>query len=127
MKKGSLISVLAVLSLILLAAQPGYAISCSQVSSALAPCISYLIGRGGNNPSPACCSGVKSVKGMARTPEDKRASCSCVKAAANRYPGMKDAVAQSLPDKCGVRLDIPVSRTVDCSKYVYLPFFLMFK
>ncbi|XP_075478730.1 non-specific lipid-transfer protein 1-like [Primulina tabacum] len=116
MKCGSLISVLAILALVLFMAQPGYTISCGQVDAALMPCISYLTGRGGNKPSSACCNGVKSVKGMGRTTADKRAACSCVKAAANRYPGMKDALAQSLPVQCGVHLDIPVSRTVDCNK-----------
>ncbi|XP_073127967.1 non-specific lipid-transfer protein 1-like [Henckelia pumila] len=117
MKCSPPIPVLAILALILFAARPGHAaISCSKVDSALIPCINYLTGRGGNNPSQACCSGVKAVKGMAQTTADKRAGCSCVKAAANRYPGMKDAIAQSLPVKCNVHLDIPVSRTVDCSK-----------
>ncbi|KAG5538973.1 hypothetical protein RHGRI_019502 [Rhododendron griersonianum] len=44
---------------------------------------------------------------MASTKEDKRAACTCVKAAANRYPNIKDDVAQALPAECGVQMDIP--------------------
>ncbi|GFQ06533.1 non-specific lipid-transfer protein a [Phtheirospermum japonicum] len=72
--------------------------------------------RGGCRPLPACCSGVKAVKGLAQTTADKRTCCGCVKAAANRYTDLKDEAAQSLPAKCGVQLDIPISRTVDCDK-----------
>ncbi|KAL0397683.1 UNVERIFIED_CONTAM: Non-specific lipid-transfer protein A [Sesamum calycinum] len=60
--------------------------------------------------------GQAAVKVMAETTADKRACCSCVKAAANRYADLKDAAAQSLPTKCGVQMDIPISRSVDCDK-----------
>ncbi|KAK4414597.1 Non-specific lipid-transfer protein 1 [Sesamum alatum] len=114
--KGAVAAVIAILAVISLVAQQGQAVTCGQVDAALVPCISYLTGRGGDSPSPACCSGVKTVKGMAQTTADKRACCSCVKAAANRYADLKDVAAQSLPTKCGVQMDIPVSRTVDCDK-----------
>ncbi|XP_011094394.2 non-specific lipid-transfer protein A-like [Sesamum indicum] len=114
--KAAVVAVIAILAVIAVFAQPGQAVSCGQVDAALVPCISYLTGRGGDSPSPACCSGVKAVKDMAQTTADKRGCCSCIKAAANRYADLKDAAAQSLPTKCGVQMDIPVSRTVDCDK-----------
>ncbi|KAL0404585.1 UNVERIFIED_CONTAM: Non-specific lipid-transfer protein A, partial [Sesamum radiatum] len=58
--------------------------------------------------------GVKTVKGMADTTADKRACCSCVKAAANRCAELKDVAAQSLPTKCGIQMDVPISRSVHC-------------
>ncbi|KAI3444790.1 hypothetical protein Pfo_001455, partial [Paulownia fortunei] len=109
--KGGVVAVIAVLAVISLVLQPGHAVTCGQVDAALVPCISYLTGHGGDSPSPACCSGVKAVKGMAQTTADKRACCGCVKAAANRYADLKDEAAQSLPTKCGVQMDIPVSRS----------------
>ncbi|KAG8363441.1 hypothetical protein BUALT_Bualt19G0022900 [Buddleja alternifolia] len=118
--KGGVVAVLiAILAVFLLAAvQRGQAaVTCGQVDAALIPCVGYLTGRGGDTPSPACCAGVKAVKGIGQTSlADKKACCSCVKAAANGYADLKDAAAQSLPTKCGVQLDIPVSRTVDCEK-----------
>ncbi|GFQ08645.1 non-specific lipid-transfer protein 1 [Phtheirospermum japonicum] len=103
--KGAILGVIAILAICQLAfLQPGVeAVTCGQVDAALMPCVGYLTG--GAGPSPACCSGVKAVKGLA-----------CVKAAANRYTDLKDEAAQSLPAKCGVQFDIPISRTVDCDK-----------
>ncbi|KAL3615533.1 hypothetical protein CASFOL_041194 [Castilleja foliolosa] len=112
--KGSILAVIAILAICQLAVQPGVeAVTCGQVDAALMPCVGYLTG--GAGPSPACCDGVKAVKGLATTTADKRTSCGCVKAAANRYANLKDDAAQSLPTKCGVQLDTPISRTVDCS------------
>ncbi|GFQ07482.1 non-specific lipid-transfer protein a [Phtheirospermum japonicum] len=107
--KGGVVAVIAIVAIFSLVVRPGRAVTCPQVDAALAPCISYLTGHEG--PSPPCCAGVKAVKGMAQTTADKRTCCSCVKAAANRYADLKDDIAQSLPSKCGVQLDIPVSRT----------------
>ncbi|GFQ08646.1 non-specific lipid-transfer protein a [Phtheirospermum japonicum] len=88
------------------------------------PCVGYL--EGGAGPSPACCSGVKAVKGLAQTTADKRTCCGCVKAAANRYTDLKDEAAQSLPAKCGVQLDIPISlpSIVTRSTNVILPTYI---
>ncbi|XP_011089520.1 non-specific lipid-transfer protein A-like [Sesamum indicum] len=113
--KGGVVAVITILAFFTLVVKPGQAVTCGQVDAALVPCISYLTGQG-DSPSPACCAGVKAVKGMAQTTADKRACCSCVKAAANMYANLKDAAAQSLPTKCGVQLDIPISRSVDCDK-----------
>ncbi|CAA0820355.1 Non-specific lipid-transfer protein 11 [Striga hermonthica] len=113
--KGGVLAVISILAVFSLVVQPGQAVTCGQVDSALAPCIGYLLGTVGS-PSQQCCAGVRAVKAMAKTTADKRTSCNCVKAAANRYPNLKDSAAQSLPTRCGVRLDIVVSRNVDCSK-----------
>ncbi|XP_073309380.1 non-specific lipid-transfer protein 1-like [Primulina huaijiensis] len=109
------VPVIAILAIVQFFAQPGYAVTCGEVDVALLSCIDYLRGREAE-PTPACCNGVKAVKGMAGTPADKRTCCNCVKAAANRYTDLKDTAAQSLPSKCGVQLDIPISRNVDCDR-----------
>ncbi|KAK6162635.1 hypothetical protein DH2020_002487 [Rehmannia glutinosa] len=107
--KGGVVAVIAIFAIFSLVVQPGQAVTCGQVDAALVPCISYLTGHDAS-PSPPCCAGVKAVKGMAQTTADKRACCGCVKAAANRYADLKDAAAQSLPTKCGVQMDVPISR-----------------
>ncbi|XP_059658912.1 non-specific lipid-transfer protein 1-like [Cornus florida] len=112
--KGVVISVMVVLVMIQLMAEPGQAISCGQVDASLAPCVPYLTS--GGNPTPECCNGVKSIKGMAATPTDKQTACKCVKDAANRYANLKDDAAQALPAKCNVQMDIPISRTTNCNK-----------
>lgn len=110
--KGAIISVIVLIAIVIMAEQGQAAIDCKTVDAALVPCVPYLTG--GGTPTTQCCSGVSSIKTMAGTPQDKKDACNCVKAAANRYPNLKDDVAQALPVKCNVQLDIPVSRTTNC-------------
>ncbi|KAA8515854.1 hypothetical protein F0562_019033 [Nyssa sinensis] len=110
--KGVVISMIVVLAMIQFMVKPGQAISCGQVDASLAPCVPYLTG--GGNPAPACCDGVKNIKGMAATTADRRAACNCVKDAANRYSNLKDDAAQALPAKCGVQMNIPISKSTNC-------------
>ncbi|CAN4125939.1 unnamed protein product [Withania somnifera] len=79
------------------------AITCSQVDSNLVACVPFLTQ--GGEPGAACCNGVETTT-----------ACNCVKAAANRFSNLKDAAAQSLPGKCGVSLNIPISRNVNCDQ-----------
>lgn len=116
MKNFALVLVLVVLAVVQLAIadqleQQG-GVSCGQVDANMAPCISYLTQ--GGEPSASCCSGVKTVSGMAQSTDERRTACNCLKAAANRYANLKDDAAQALPSKCGVSLNIPISRTINC-------------
>ncbi|XBI24370.1 hypothetical protein VPH35_049484 [Triticum aestivum] len=88
------------------------AISCGQVSPALSPCISYARGNGANPPA-ACCSGIRSLAGAARSTTDKQAACKCIKSAAG---GLNAGKAAGIPSKCGVSVPYAISATVDCSK-----------
>ncbi|KAF3647908.1 putative ethylene-responsive transcription factor 1-like [Capsicum annuum] len=68
----------------------------------------------GGEPGAACCSRVKSMKGMAQTTTDKKAVCNCVKEATNWYASLKDDALKALPSKCGVTLlDTPISKIVN--------------
>ena len=91
-------------------------VTCGQVTSSLAPCMPALTG--GGSPSPACCSGIKSLNSMASTPADRKAACSCLKSAAGSVKGINLSAASGLPGKCGVHIPYPISTSVDCSKYV---------
>ncbi|KAJ8565568.1 hypothetical protein K7X08_008144 [Anisodus acutangulus] len=115
--KGIIISAIVVLTVIQLMFEPGQALTCGQVDASLAPCIPYLTQ--GGEPGAACCSGVKSLKGLAQTTADKKAACNCVKAAANKYANLKDDAAQALPTKCSVTMDTPISRNVNCDAISY--------
>ncbi|KAM3266138.1 hypothetical protein CQW23_01150 [Capsicum baccatum] len=89
-----------------------WGITCGQVDANVAPCVSYLTQ--GGEPGAACCSGVKTLSGLAKSTDERRTACNCLKAAANRYPNLKDDAAQALPSKCGVALNVPISRTINC-------------
>ncbi|WCJ23004.1 Non-specific lipid-transfer protein [Euphorbia peplus] len=112
--KGAAIPVMFVAVAILVSmVMPGEAIDCAQVTPCLAPCIPYLTGTD-KSPSIGCCSGVKKLKDLAPTTADRRAACTCVKAAAAHYPNIKDDIATSLPKNCGVDYNVPISKTIDC-------------
>ena len=115
MKGGvSVVSFAVVLCMVLMTArQAQAAISCGQVTGALAPCLSYLTGTG--DASPQCCSGVKRLQSMASTQADRRAACNCVKSAASRYSNLKPDRASSLPSKCGVKFSFNVSPSTNCN------------
>nr|1AFH_A Chain A, MAIZE NONSPECIFIC LIPID TRANSFER PROTEIN [Zea mays]1FK0_A Chain A, NONSPECIFIC LIPID-TRANSFER PROTEIN [Zea mays]1FK1_A Chain A, NON-SPECIFIC LIPID TRANSFER PROTEIN [Zea mays]1FK2_A Chain A, NONSPECIFIC LIPID-TRANSFER PROTEIN [Zea mays]1FK3_A Chain A, NONSPECIFIC LIPID-TRANSFER PROTEIN [Zea mays]1FK4_A Chain A, NONSPECIFIC LIPID-TRANSFER PROTEIN [Zea mays]1FK5_A Chain A, NONSPECIFIC LIPID-TRANSFER PROTEIN [Zea mays]1FK6_A Chain A, NON-SPECIFIC LIPID TRANSFER PROTEIN [Zea mays]1FK len=91
------------------------AISCGQVASAIAPCISYARGQG-SGPSAGCCSGVRSLNNAARTTADRRAACNCLKNAAAGVSGLNAGNAASIPSKCGVSIPYTISTSTDCSR-----------
>ncbi|MED6106890.1 hypothetical protein PIB30_008894 [Stylosanthes scabra] len=88
-------------------------ISCGQVASALAPCITYL--KGGPAPSAACCSGVKSLVAAAQTTPDRQTACNCLKSAAGSISGLIPANAASLPGKCGANIPYKISTSTNCA------------
>uniref|UniRef100_A0A803MHX6 Non-specific lipid-transfer protein n=1 Tax=Chenopodium quinoa TaxID=63459 RepID=A0A803MHX6_CHEQI len=89
------------------------ALTCSTVTKDIAQCISYL--KGGDSPSDACCSGVKTLKSLASTPEDKKTACNCLKTAAASVSGLDATKAAALPGKCGVSIPYSISPQTDCS------------
>ncbi|XWS45820.1 hypothetical protein CRYUN_Cryun14cG0012300 [Craigia yunnanensis] len=113
--KGDVISVLVVLAMVQFMVKPGQAaVSCQEVNDSLAACVPYLTS--GGNPTPACCSGVGKLQKMAPTTADKQAACNCVKDAASRLPTIKEDAASSLPAKCNVQVDFPISKNTNCQE-----------
>ncbi|KAJ4827096.1 hypothetical protein Tsubulata_042874 [Turnera subulata] len=113
--KGAVISMLVVLAMVAFVAKPGEAITCADVNSYLASCVPFLTG-GGGAPTAACCTGVSKLKDNAVSTADKQAACNCVKAAAAALPTIKDDAASSLPGKCNVPLNIPISKNTNCKE-----------
>ncbi|KAI6673322.1 hypothetical protein NL676_001228 [Syzygium grande] len=88
-------------------------VTCSQVTTAMAPCIGYLRGAG---PLPGtCCSGVQSLNGAAQTTADRQAACRCLQTAAGSIPGINFNLAAGLPGKCGVNVPYKISPSTDCN------------
>ncbi|XP_021659904.2 non-specific lipid-transfer protein A-like [Hevea brasiliensis] len=114
--KGIMIFVLAVIAMVQFMVMPGESVrlSCGQVNSLMAGCLPYLTGAT-NNPSAVCCSGTKNLQGLAETTADKRAACNCLKTAAINNPNIRQDTASNLPSKCGVPLNIPIRKDIDCS------------
>ncbi|KAB2008853.1 hypothetical protein ERO13_D10G116400v2 [Gossypium hirsutum] len=90
------------------------AISCGQITSALAPCIAYLKGNGAGSAPPACCNGIRSLNSAAKTTPDRQAACSCIKSAATGISGINYSTAAGLPGKCGINIPYKISPSTDC-------------
>ncbi|KAJ3704506.1 hypothetical protein LUZ61_008211 [Rhynchospora tenuis] len=90
------------------------AITCGQVASSIAQCMSYAR-TGQGNPPAQCCSGVKGLNSMATTTTDRQAVCNCLKNLAKGTTVNAGAVA-GIPGKCGVSVPYAISTSTDCSK-----------
>lgn len=95
-------------------ANPSEAITCMDVDMCVAPCMSYLTGAE-SSPSAACCEGVKRLKSLPSSTDEKRFACNCVKQAASKIADIKDDAIKGLPTACGTPLPFPISLQFDCS------------
>ncbi|GMJ08541.1 lipid transfer protein 3 [Hibiscus trionum] len=91
------------------------AITCGQVASSLAPCITYLRGTGaGGDVPPGCCTGIKSLNAAAQTTPDRQSACKCIKTSSSNISGINYNLASGLPGKCGVSIPYKISPSTDC-------------
>ncbi|KAL3829752.1 hypothetical protein ACJIZ3_018554 [Penstemon smallii] len=89
--------------------------SCGEVVSDLAPCLRFLRGKE-TKPRARCCSGVKELKGLAKTKADRVAICNCGKKAGSNFE-IDSKKVTILPKKCGVDIKMPaIGKNFDCSK-----------
>uniref|UniRef100_A0A0D9XW81 Non-specific lipid-transfer protein n=1 Tax=Leersia perrieri TaxID=77586 RepID=A0A0D9XW81_9ORYZ len=113
--KGKMVVVAAVLVAMMVVQGPASAaITCGQVGSAIAPCISYVTGRSGL--SSGCCNGVKGLNSAARTTADRQAACRCLKSLAGSIKSLNLGTVAGVPAKCGVNVGFPISLSTDCNK-----------
>ncbi|KAM7512278.1 hypothetical protein LguiB_011153 [Lonicera macranthoides] len=103
-----------ILVLLLLVPSSNATLTCSAVVKYLTPCAAY-VQSGSGKPPPACCSGASSLASAASTPADKEAVCNCLKTIA-KSSSFNLKLAAALPKNCGIKLSIPISTSVDCSK-----------
>ncbi|KAK7390249.1 hypothetical protein VNO78_25548 [Psophocarpus tetragonolobus] len=103
--------VVAVLCMVVVSA---HAITCNQVSSAVAPCLPYL--RSGGKPSGLCCQGVAKLNSQAKTTADHRTACNCLKTLAKGVgSSLNPNNAASLPAKCNVNIPYKISLSTNCN------------
>ncbi|PIA34117.1 hypothetical protein AQUCO_03900198v1 [Aquilegia coerulea] len=111
MMKRVFLGVIVVLAMVM----PRQAFTCMDVTKSLVQCSTYVIGSAPEPPKP-CCDGVKQLKAMAVTTNDKRQICACCKDAAFRYGDkLKNDAVTALPAKCGAPLPFTISKNFDCN------------
>lgn len=114
MKATVIITVMIVLPLFM--AETEGAVDCKLVEASVNGCIPFLL-NGVGPVTPACCKGLRDLKKMTPSTPDIRAACSCLKLGVLiRNPKIKPDAVKSLPAKCGIQIDLPISTAVDCSK-----------
>ncbi|KAL4360946.1 hypothetical protein GQ457_04G032780 [Hibiscus cannabinus] len=114
MMKGVVVSVFVMLAMFQFMLKQGDAVvSCDRVRSSLVNCVPFLTGTQAL-PTSACCIGVSTLQTIAATPADKQAACNCVKDTAASMPSIREDAAASLPTKCNVQINFPISRNTDC-------------
>lgn len=111
------VGVCVLLLCMVIGAPSAQAITCSDVTEAMIPCISYLTGSGGPAPAVPCCNGVRSVNNRAQTTADRQTVCKCLESDANTIPGLQPNLVAGLPSSCGVNLPYKFSTSTDCNRY----------
>nr|AAR22488.1 allergen Mal d 3 [Malus domestica]APG29331.1 lipid transfer protein [Malus domestica] len=104
---------LALVVALCMAVSVAHAITCGQVTSSLAPCIGYV--RSGGAVPPACCNGIRTINGLARTTADRQTACNCLKNLAGSISGVNPNNAAGLPGKCGVNVPYKISTSTNCA------------
>ncbi|KAK4724655.1 hypothetical protein R3W88_027434 [Solanum pinnatisectum] len=102
--------------MVMVAPYASEAFSCGQVQAGVVKCLPYLQNRG---PVGHCCDVVKGLMNSAKTTQDRRTACSCLKSAASIIKGIDMSKAAGLPALCGVKSPFKISLSTDCTKYVH--------
>ncbi|KAL6569620.1 hypothetical protein OROMI_014134 [Orobanche minor] len=108
--------VLCVIFSVLIITKPTLSVpSCAEVVMDLAPCLRFLQGRS-NSPTVQYCDGVKALKSIEKTKEDRVAACNCGKQALSLYDYDPNKLPL-LPEQCSVDFNLPaIDKNFDCSK-----------
>ncbi|XP_055808366.1 non-specific lipid-transfer protein 2-like [Solanum dulcamara] len=107
------IACLVVLCMVMVAPYASEAFTCGQVQAGVVNCLPYLQNRG---PVGLCCNVVKGLVNSAKTTQDRRTACSCLKSAATTIKGIDMGKAAALPGICGVKSPFKISLSTDCTK-----------
>ncbi|KAJ4702841.1 Non-specific lipid-transfer protein [Melia azedarach] len=87
-------------------------IPCGTVDAKAAACVGFATGKA-VTPTSACCSGLQQLAQSAKTVDDKKASCRCLKAGAKSL-GVQDRFLSKIPEACNIKVGFPVSISTNC-------------
>lgn len=114
--KNLFVSMFVFLSILFLVGQvTEAAVSCGTVTMKAAPCLNYAKGVDAV-PSTQCCSGLTALATGAKTLDDKKAICNCMKNAVKNIKGVQDKFLSKIPTACNIKVNFPVSLSVNCDK-----------
>ncbi|KAJ8900531.1 hypothetical protein K2173_025308 [Erythroxylum novogranatense] len=121
-RKTAMSLLVVLLSFLLLTSRPalcssiGVAVSCPVVQTNLAPCLSFVSSKS-DKPDGSCCSGVKNINSSAKTKDDRKAVCECIK---DGLKGVKYEPKRipEIPKKCGLPINLPpIASDTNCATW----------
>lgn len=114
------VTCLALACMVVSAAKAKAEIACDEVVNSLRPCVIDIAY--GETVSDTCCSGIKTLRRLAKTRADRTGVCTCLEQFLDGYPYTDDHVrlGAALPEKCGVNLPYKISPAMDCNGYDWL-------
>ncbi|CAI0432920.1 unnamed protein product [Linum tenue] len=94
-------------------------VGCNDVRSKAKPCFSYAEGKGDQNAvPPAYCDGIHNISNEAKTAEDEKGICNCLKQLSDMLKkGLVDSWLQQIPGRCAVNVLFKLSIDADCDKF----------
>uniref|UniRef100_A0A6N2K7N1 Non-specific lipid-transfer protein n=1 Tax=Salix viminalis TaxID=40686 RepID=A0A6N2K7N1_SALVM len=93
------------------------ALTCGTVATDLSQCLGYL--KNGGSVSAACCKGVEALNNAAKTTQDRRDACTCLKTTAAQLGGVNANYAAALPGLCRVNIPYKISTSTNCARFAY--------
>ncbi|KAK9147279.1 hypothetical protein Scep_006036 [Stephania cephalantha] len=115
---GAITAPLLLMALIMLVSESAaIVIDCYTVGAELYPCLPYIVKHSEEpKPSPACCGDLKALIGKAKTRHDRVRVCKCIKKTMRKIRHLDRRRAAGLPTACGVPINPPPARHMDCSR-----------
>lgn len=89
-------------------------ITCAEATPLLLPCVPFLKGSGGGQPSASCCSGANTIFQGATSTQNRRDLCQCFKQDVSVIGVNPDQLKQ-LPQLCNINLSFPLDPNIDCN------------
>ncbi|KAK7384891.1 hypothetical protein VNO78_30594 [Psophocarpus tetragonolobus] len=87
---------------------------CEKAKKTLVSCIDFIVNKV-DQPSVACCKGVREVKLSLPTREDRIAACECLAKAWPQLPNLNGTRAFALPKICGAEVGFSITKNFNCS------------
>ncbi|KAL8126856.1 hypothetical protein AgCh_013959 [Apium graveolens] len=94
--------------------EQGEALTCSSIGPSIVQCSPYARGAF-IRPSVGCCNAVRSIYAQARTTQDRRTLCNCLKRTASSVRGIQLSSIAAIPQRCGLRVSFPTNPNINCN------------
>ncbi|OIS98132.1 PREDICTED: non-specific lipid-transfer protein 2-like [Nicotiana attenuata] len=107
------IACVVVLCMVMTAPYAEAAFTCGTIQGAMLSCLPYTQNRG---PLGNCCNVIQALVSAAKTTQDRRTACTCLKKAYSVLKGIDLGKVAGIGAACGVNIPFKMSLSTDCNK-----------